>query len=1401
MPAAVHPNAFQPIRACAWAIIGAWAAAGAQGPVLSLRVVSDEPGRLVIEASVPPVSLARVGEEGWRAACGGCDRASIPGIPDLPYASFNILSTHALPRVSVEFQETGTQSVPDGIAPEPSYPSQTRTLYRRDEAAWAAASAGRAQVGPPGARGARVVRAVRVPLARWSESSRMLTSARKALITVEYSQAGPDCGSRISASLAVEVANPKGGACLALPVPALAKALRPAAPPRPGDSLVRITIGDADPGSFAEDKVYALPFAEVLRLAPTAVALPLGSLRLYAGPADTLRAIAVGSPYAGSLRQVPVDVRDLNSNGIFDGGDSLVFYGRGSSIWKRINAAAAPIRFAFTADPGSRSNSYWLDFSGRDPDPASRLPVAPAGPRASQVRTASRHYLRAERDQLILACDHAEGAPPVDSAAGTFWFWLWKGDCGYGEKSRTITGAQLAAPETEILKDAVQQAGDSLFVGMFAHPYRAVDDYDIRLEGGTGILPLVSDTIQGNWYVSTDALPGGRFRFASVDWLSLDTRFEGYTVCYRRRLAFSGQPLRIFPEVFGERVSYRVEGAQGASCVRIEGGVAVKRMSLDGEGVFTDSLGPDADATWLVYGAAALPEAASLSLERPGAAGAALRNLADADGGKPEYLILAPEAFAAEAAALAKYRNDPKRAIRFRTAVALAEDVYRQYSGGRPSPAAIRDFIRWGWASWGGGPAGSNPLKHVLLLGDGHYDLLGLRSGSRGEAAKNRIPVYEWLTAGPAGEGMASDDYYGLLDAGEAPADSGSYLDIAVGRVPANTAAQAADYLAKAKAWEDPEKGGAWRSRITFAADDGIQKGGNNGTDDKINEGHTTSSDSVSRLIERNQPGLAADKVYLVEYPLNSAWHKPEASQDLLSFINEGTSLVNFVGHGSYNQWADEVLLQSNDGLARMRNQGRTPMINAFSCTVGRFDDFAKVGLSELFVTAAGKGAIAAVSAVREAYPTPNIMLAEAFYSQAFPAAGAGPMPIGEALRLAKNDAGLRFYAYNSTLYSLLGEPVTLLRKPTLSIAIDQAPDTLRALECGTIRGRVEGGSGSGSINIRVVSQSQARAWPPPWPTSRVHTQHAIMRGSVLFEGTFPYSGGRFEAGYFAPRQVAFGDTNARILAYAWDGKEEKEGAASKEGIRILGVSTGACAQDADGKGPAIRVSGCEGAEAAGVDFPEQVRLPLPYCLEVTVEDSTGGVLSSEGPDDGTVFEIPGAMDPFHPRPGIDGLYRKVFRLPLEMQTVGTGQRLLKIAARDGYGNRSLRVLRMDLSLDSSVQTVSAYNVPNPAKRSGTTFWFSTVLPARSVDYDDPTGGGARLEFEVRIFDQAGRLVRRFEDAVSGATQWDGKDAWGNTMGNGVYFYQVTARQILLAGDRPGYRTLSSKRNTLILSR
>jgi hypothetical protein len=1379
---------------------GAHASAG-----LSEKILEDKPGLLVLELRISGHALQPTGADaGVRVVCPGCHAPVRQDGPDLPVYRFDVLTGPTPPTVAYRVLESETRPVPEGLAPVPRTPFPNAYEYHADAALYRNAAAAEGRILEPRNLGRATVRGVEIPLVLWSENGKSLTLIKTLRIELTFPgvHASP-AATRPMARLRREVKNPVGGAYLYDAPVARGLAKASAARDSLGERFVRIRVGDNSVEGFDEDRVYGLSFSDLARISGLGNAfgaVKIRNLRMFTGINDTLpRRMETGIVSAGTLREIPIEVSDRDKNGTFDGEDSIRFFGHGTSIWKRLPESASRIRYEFSTDPFSFDNFYYLDFSSRDGlDGGMRLPES--GPAVPTLPAAAESYayLRAEKEMATAACGIS--FPYLkEEETGFEWHWFWKGGCS-GDSAVTLTASNLQSAETAALPDLAQDgAGDSLFLGFYT--FRS--DRNGRFTpyyGGKGetMDPYPDSVSPGTWFVWTGPVPvPAALQLDKLIWGGSERRFEGYSVCYLRKHVLSGDRTWIFPSETGKRAAYRIQNAQGAKCLRIEDGVATRAMILDGQGAFEDSLPPGSDAKYLVYRKASALPAANLVADGLPAAGGALRDLGAGDGKRPEYLIITSRELLPQALALRDYRNDPKRALRMKTEVATVQDIYRQFSSGRMSPTAIRDFLRHAYQGWGD-PAQSGKLTHVLLFGDGHYDYRDIRARVMKQAPINVVPPYEFILDGVGGEQVASDDFYAMLEAGTFSPGS-SMLDVALGRVPVQTPAEAAAYLEKAAAFENPALAGEWRSRVVMAADDNIQRGHDDNLD-PINPGHTTDSDNLGDVISANEKGTTVDKVYLLDYPLNSAFHKPEAAQDLLAFINRGSLLVNYIGHGASNQWADEVLMQTNDAISRMRNEGRTPMINSFSCTVGRFESLTSEGMSEQFIKQKGVGAIAAVSATRESYPNENVALAAAYYRRLFPPDSMGiVVTAGEALREAKNSSETSGGSLNDLKYNLLGEPVLLIRKPQLGVTLTQVMDTIKALDCNSIKGRITGGSGSGKVNIKIVAGSVHKVYDLEDPQ---FDQNVEKRGNLLFERTFSYSGGSFSTDYFIPKQISFGDTNAQVLIFAWDGAVEMEGTAARRDLRIQGTAQSACATDTDGKGPRIRITGCEKKETGDLDFPDRVKLPLPYCLQIHVEDSVGGVLTAQGPDEGTSVEIPGVLDPFHPQPGLDELYRKSYQFSLEKGAFPPGTHLLKVSARDGYGNISLRRMQMDLSADSSVQTVMARNVPNPMKRNGTTFYFSAVTPKRDIEFGDPTAGKDKLEFELRIFNQAGNLVRVFPRAESGRTTWDGRDHWGSLLGNGVYFYSVVARQVLLdAGANPDYRIVSSKRNALILSR
>ncbi len=159
---------------------------------------------------------------------------------------------------------------------------------------------------------------------------------------------------------------------------------------------------------------------------------------------------------------------------------------------------------------------------------------------------------------------------------------------------------------------------------------------------------------------------------------------------------------------------------------------------------------------------------------------------------------------------------DHRAALGLRVAKVDVQDIYDEFSGGLVDPEAIRSFLSYAYHNWNG--TGPRP-RYVLLVGDGHYDFKNVT----GTPQLNLIPPYLIAIDPWIGE-TAADNRYVSVDG---PADF--MPDMAIGRIPAQTAADVTAAVDKILAYENPSQtpDGAWQSRVTFVADRATDPAGN----------------------------------------------------------------------------------------------------------------------------------------------------------------------------------------------------------------------------------------------------------------------------------------------------------------------------------------------------------------------------------------------------------------------------------------------------------------------------------------------------------------------------------------------------------------------------------------------
>lgn len=343
-------------------------------------------------------------------------------------------------------------------------------------------------------------------------------------------------------------------------------------------------------------------------------------------------------------------------------------------------------------------------------------------------------------------------------------------------------------------------------------------------------------------------------------------------------------------------------------------------------------------------------------------------------------VIITHKDFLAEAETWANYR----RGQGFHVVVAEVSDVYDEFDYGKQGPDAVENFLRYAVNNW------QTPPQYVLLIGDATYD----PRNYEGKLNNYRVPtrfVDTTYSTVPSDESMADFNDDGLSE-------------VAIGRVPAQTAADVTVMFNKTVNWEASLSNGFNRGAL-FAYDNLDQSGG---------------LDFGALSVEfSNELPAEMPKTFLAK-------GEPDSTTTLINQMNTGKYLVNYEGHGLVSGWASTFFSAGN--VPSLTNLGQESIYLMLTCyngafarvgqqTSGGYDYFD--GLGEKLVKHPNGGAVAAWSSPGKTTLDVHEVMGKRFFQQL----GAGNIDrIGDLVRDAK--ASLNAGPEIRLSWVLLGDPM-----------------------------------------------------------------------------------------------------------------------------------------------------------------------------------------------------------------------------------------------------------------------------------------------------------------------------------------------------------------------------------------
>ena len=328
---------------------------------------------------------------------------------------------------------------------------------------------------------------------------------------------------------------------------------------------------------------------------------------------------------------------------------------------------------------------------------------------------------------------------------------------------------------------------------------------------------------------------------------------------------------------------------------------------------------------------------------------------------------------------------EPLKAARqsegYKVAVVDVEDIYDEFNFGHKSPQAIKDFLAFAVANWKIAP------RFVLLAGDASFDANNYLGLGDNDLVPTRLIDTVYLET-------ASDDWF-------ADFNNDAVSDLAIGRLPFRSVEEAAAVISKLIRYSRSNPSNS----VTLISD------ANDGFNfEKVSE----------QLRPLFPPSLRVEEIRRGELdPLT-------ARAQLLDSIGRGDKLINYVGHGSANQWRGGLLTAAD--AAALKNEDRLPMFVMMTCLNGYFHDATFDSLAESLLKAGHGGAVAAWASSGMTLPDQQAVINQHLYRLLFADSigkATTALTLGEATQRAKTavgDADVR------RTWILLGDPTMRLR-------------------------------------------------------------------------------------------------------------------------------------------------------------------------------------------------------------------------------------------------------------------------------------------------------------------------------------------------------------------------------------
>ena len=733
-----------------------------------------------------------------------------------------------------------------------------------------------------------------------------------------------------------------------------------------------------------------------------------------------------------------------------------------------------------------------------------------------------------------------------------------------------------------------------------------------------------------------------------------------------------------------------------------------------------------------------------------------------------DYIIVARNDMLNQAERLAQINRDQ---YGLNVKVYELQQIYNEFSSGNQDVSAIRNLVKYVYDN---ASAPDKRIKYLCLFGDASFDYK-----DRINDNTNVVPSWHTYNSFSLSSSFVSDDFFGMMDINEGSMHSSEKLDIAVGRILADTPQRAKEMVDKIASYYVSDAYGSWRNNFMMISDD---------VDESWEGILQQTTNDIANEITLNKPFMNAIKVHTDAFQQESTAggeRYPSVNKAIFDNVEVGSLVVNYFGHGGEDGLAGERIFDKLNAQ-QLKNPCKLNCFVTVTCEYTKFDNPLRPTAGEYLYWNKNGGAIGLITTTRQIFVSVGVAFNVILDDYLF-AYGSNDYPsMAEALRLTKNDPGISNVSQRRLVF-FIGDPAMKLAMPKPSIRITEvndipitgAIDALSALSTVKIEGEVVDESGNlisdynGVLSATIFDKEidrQTLANDGTVSGGQTVILDFKTLGEAIFRGQATINNGIFEVNFVVPRDIGIPVGNGKVSLYAKHNNLLQDRAGANFDIQIGGINDNA---PEDNEGPIINLYMNDESFISGGITNESPTLLARLQDENGINTASGighDIVAILDGDETNPFKL---NDYYQTE--VDNYQEGTVSYPL--RDLEPGLHTLTLKAWDVYNNSSTSEIQFVVYDENEALVIdNVLNYPNPFVNY-TEFWFNH-------------NSSEVLDVSVQIFTVSGKLVRTLNGQTSGGAKvtssvsrdivWDGRDDYGQKIGKGVYVYKLIVRSNLL---------------------